>query len=66
MGFRQAVTAQGLLRGAEMVPGPDLRADQAQPQIPQNAKALAFPLDDQPGEAAAEQTNDYPNDELIE
>src|SRR5262249_19048138 len=32
LGFREAVAPQGFLRGAEMVPGPDLSADQAKTQ----------------------------------
>jgi hypothetical protein len=44
----------------------DESAGQAQPQIPHKPEALAFARDYQPREAAAEQTNDYPDDELIE
>jgi hypothetical protein len=40
----------------------DESARQAQPEISQRAKAFAFPFYYQPGEAAAEQTNDYPDD----
>src|SRR6516225_8196533 len=42
----------------------DQGAGRAQPQIAPYAEAPALAPDDQPGDAASEQTNDYPYDEL--
>src|SRR6516225_2735411 len=42
----------------------DKGANQAQPKVPPNAKAPAFASDDQPGNASAEQADDYPYDQL--